>query len=101
MDTNLLDNCREARGEMEHNVVPEMVSSLNDVVTSVANDSCGMNLFCSSTKSQSSHISNPRTLRRWLRETENRIAQMPTLSQALKMRSSEIQKKLTDHLVSF
>lgn len=94
MDTNLLDSCREARGELEGNVVP-------DIKITDAKDSCGK-LFCPTmTKAQGSHAGNPRTLRRWLREMENRIALSPTLSEALKLKSGEIQKRLAEHSVSY
>lgn len=45
-------------------------------------------------------VSDPRRLRRWLREMENDMAKSPTLSEAMRMQPAELRKRLTEHSVS-
>lgn len=44
--------------------------------------------------------SDPRRLRRWLREMETDMAKSPTLSAAMKMKPAELRKRLKEHSVS-
>lgn len=41
-----------------------------------------------------------RSLRKWLNDMEQRMWKTPTLSEAMRMKSGELQKRLTEHSVS-
>lgn len=63
-----------------------------------------LHLFFAQLENQTSrpHVlaSDPRRLRRWLREMETDIAKSPTLSAAMKMKPAELRKRLKEHSVS-
>lgn len=91
MDTNLIDSCREAHGE----IVEFLALQEADI------------LFCDSVNhsqatSPESHGSNldPRRLRRWLREMENCIFKSPTLTQAMRLKVSDLKKLFEENTVS-
>ncbi|XP_063696240.1 klarsicht protein [Culicoides brevitarsis] len=86
MDTHLLESCKEARGEIEGNIVPNVQES-----------DCCKKLKNQSSRSHGPGLSDPRRLRRWLREMESRMEKVPTLSEGRKLKTAEIQKLLRDH----
>ncbi|XP_059619344.1 klarsicht protein [Phlebotomus argentipes] len=86
MDTNLIDSCREARGECDGS------AQLADQQVA----ECSEKSIFQTSKSQGSVV-DPRRLRRWLREMENRIEKSPSLSEAMKMKPGELQHRLTEH----
>uniref|UniRef100_A0AAG5CUX5 Uncharacterized protein n=1 Tax=Anopheles atroparvus TaxID=41427 RepID=A0AAG5CUX5_ANOAO len=91
MDTNLLDSCREARGEIEGSVLRD---DLEDDV-----NCCRKALF----KPAQTHrfYGDPRLLRQWIKEMENRVARVPSVTETKRLSIEQLQKLAVEHGVSF
>ncbi|CRK97999.1 CLUMA_CG011368, isoform A [Clunio marinus] len=85
MDTNLIDSCREASGET-NKTTNDDTSDFN----SLRNSSNQMIHFDAS-RSQGS-TTDPRRLRRWLREMEAIVSKMPSITEAMKLNLNELKK---------
>ncbi|XP_058056763.1 klarsicht protein [Anopheles bellator] len=87
MDTNLLDSCREARGEIEGPICR------NDPEGDV--NCCRKALF----KPIQTHrfYGDPRLLRQWIREMENRVARVPSVTETKRLSIEQLQKLAVDH----
>lgn len=86
MDTNLIDSCREATGET--------IKSANDITgefKALKNNGDQMIHFDTS-RSQGSSSTDPRRLRRWLREMEANVSKMPSITEAMKLNMNELKK---------
>ncbi|XP_053667112.1 klarsicht protein-like [Anopheles marshallii] len=90
MDTNLLDSCREARGEIEG---PVFRDDLEDDV-----NCCRKALF----KPAQTHrfYGDPRLLRQWIKEMENRVAKVPSVTETKRLSIEQLQKLAVEHGVS-
>ncbi|XP_055376793.1 protein kinase 4-like [Condylostylus longicornis] len=84
MDTNLLDTCREARCEIEGTAALH----INPI------DCCGKMLQSQKTEAISE---DPRELRKWLRDMENKLSTAPSLLEATQLSIDELQRRLNDH----
>uniref|UniRef100_A0A182TL15 Uncharacterized protein n=1 Tax=Anopheles melas TaxID=34690 RepID=A0A182TL15_9DIPT len=91
MDTNLLDSCREARGEIEGTVCRGDLED-DDV------NCCRKALF----KPAQTHrfYGDPRLLRQWIKEMENRVARVPSVTETKRLRIEQLQKLAVEHGVS-
>uniref|UniRef100_A0A4Y0BIE4 KASH domain-containing protein n=2 Tax=Anopheles funestus TaxID=62324 RepID=A0A4Y0BIE4_ANOFN len=87
MDTNLLDSCREARGEIEG---PVFRDDLEDDV-----NCCRKALF----KPAQTHrfYGDPRLLRQWIKEMENRVAKVPSVTETKRLSIEQLQKLAVEH----
>ncbi|XP_058178912.1 klarsicht protein [Anopheles ziemanni] len=87
MDTNLLDSCREARGEIEGSVFRD---DLEDDV-----NCCRKALF----KPAQTHrfYGDPRLLRQWIKEMENRVARVPSVTETKRLSIEQLQKLAVEH----
>ncbi|XP_050082827.1 klarsicht protein isoform X3 [Anopheles aquasalis] len=87
MDTNLLDSCREARGEIEGPVFRDDYEG--DV------NCCRKALF----KPMQTHrfYGDPRLLRQWIKEMENRVARVPSVTETKRLSIEQLQKLAVDH----
>uniref|UniRef100_A0A182P2S1 Uncharacterized protein n=1 Tax=Anopheles epiroticus TaxID=199890 RepID=A0A182P2S1_9DIPT len=87
MDTNLLDSCREARGEIEGTVYRD---DLEDDV-----NCCRKALF----KPAQTHrfYGDPRLLRQWIKEMENRVARVPSVTETKRLSIEQLQKLAVEH----
>uniref|UniRef100_A0A182TB88 Uncharacterized protein n=1 Tax=Anopheles maculatus TaxID=74869 RepID=A0A182TB88_9DIPT len=87
MDTNLLDSCREARGEIEG---PIFRDDLEDDV-----NCCRKALF----KPAQTHrfYGDPRLLRQWIKEMENRVARVPSVTETKRLSIEQLQKLAVEH----
>ncbi|XP_061513925.1 klarsicht protein isoform X1 [Anopheles gambiae] len=88
MDTNLLDSCREARGEIEGTVCRDDLED-DDV------NCCRKALF----KPAQTHrfYGDPRLLRQWIKEMENRVARVPSVTETKRLRIEQLQKLAVEH----
>ncbi|XP_031626681.1 uncharacterized protein LOC116342976 [Contarinia nasturtii] len=78
MDTNLIDSCREARGELERNYSTETSQTDQKKINGG--------------KQSDDYIVDLKRLRLWLREMEKQLAQFPTISDAIKMKDFELER---------
>uniref|UniRef100_A0A182NEN3 Uncharacterized protein n=1 Tax=Anopheles dirus TaxID=7168 RepID=A0A182NEN3_9DIPT len=91
MDTNLLDSCREARGEIEGPVFRD--DHEDDV------NCCRKALF----KPAQTHrfYGDPRLLRQWIKEMENRVARVPSVTETKRLSIEQLQKLAVEHGLIF
>lgn len=94
MDTNLMDSCNE----VQQQTVKEIDTIENVVVANIQQKNCEEKLQI---KIDEGFPVDSRSLRKWLNDMEQRMWKTPTLSEAMKMKSGELQKRLTEHSVSF
>lgn len=92
MDTDLIDSCREFNGETGN---ADDLCLPNDNVQNINNKA-----LSEPSGSQRSSNEDPRRLRRWLTEMENRFSKSPTFTEAMKLNSVELQKTLSEYEVS-
>lgn len=92
MDTDLIDSCREFNGETCNK---DDLSLPNDNLQNINNKA-----HSEPSGSQRSSNEDPRRLRRWLTEMENRFSKSPTFTEAMKLNSVELQKTLSEFEVS-
>lgn len=92
MDTDLIDSCREFNGETCNK---DDLCLPNDNVQNINNKA-----HSEPSGSQRSSNEDPRRLRRWLTEMENRFSKSPTFTEAMKLNSVELQKTLSEFEVS-
>ncbi|XP_053676030.1 klarsicht protein [Anopheles nili] len=87
MDTNLLDSCREARGEIEG---PVHRDDLEDDV-----NCCRKALL----KPAQTHrfYGDPRLLRQWIKDMENRVVRVPSVTETKRLSIEQLQKLAAEH----
>ncbi|XP_037951008.1 uncharacterized protein LOC119681788 [Teleopsis dalmanni] len=83
MDTNLLDTCKEARCEIEGEPTVQAV----DFCYKILNETNRNESFCE----------DPRDLRKWLREMEQKLSNAPSLSQAAHFSCAELQRQQAEY----
>ncbi|KAH8379247.1 hypothetical protein KR009_003870 [Drosophila setifemur] len=89
MDTNLLDTCKEARCEIEGAATVLEKSS-----------ECCMKML-DETQRPEGLCEDPKELRRWLREMENKLESSPTISELTLFGNAELQRHLAVHSVLY
>lgn len=94
MDTNLMDSCNE----VQQQTVKDSENLENAVVPNIQIKIGSEKL---QTKIDERFPVDSRSLRKWLNDMEQRMWKTPTLSEAMRMKSGELQKRLTEHSVSF
>lgn len=108
MDTNLIDSCREARGELERNYCTEASHTDHKKVIHCClrsaikmmlifqkyakNFQFQSKLQINGGKQSDDYIVDLKRLRLWLREMEKQLAQFPTISDAIKMKDFELER---------
>ncbi|XP_053955313.1 klarsicht protein isoform X2 [Anastrepha ludens] len=93
MDTNLLDSCKEAERHLA-----EQTEHTNDVHCEQS-QCCLKLLGVTQRREMSWH--DPKELRKWLREMEERLETAPTLSVATALTTAELQRCLAEHSVLY
>ncbi|XP_046807165.1 putative uncharacterized protein DDB_G0282133 isoform X1 [Lucilia cuprina] len=88
MDTNLLDTCKEARCEIEG-----AVSVLEDTMDK------SFKLLDDNNRNVGS-CEDPKELRKWLRDMENKLENAPSLSEATMLTCAELESHLNEHTVN-
>lgn len=87
MDNSIIDSCKETNRETKITVdVKGELKSLSN-----AHDT-NFSFDTSFQGSQGSQSTDPKRLRRWLREMENRSSKMPSLKEAMKLNANELKK---------
>ncbi|XP_054733469.1 klarsicht protein isoform X2 [Anastrepha obliqua] len=93
MDTNLLDSCKEAERHLA-----EQTEHTND-------EHCEQSQCCLKllgvTQRREMSWHDPKELRKWLREMEERLETAPTLSVATALTTAELQRCLAEHSVLY
>ncbi|XP_055588748.1 klarsicht protein-like [Uranotaenia lowii] len=90
MDTNLLDSCREARGEIEGPVIRGDEEDDMDYYRRAMFKPSPMQTF----------YGDPRLLRQWIREMETRISRIPSITETKKLSIEQLLKLSGEHSVS-
>ncbi|ALC44052.1 klar, partial [Drosophila busckii] len=90
MDTNLLDTCKEARFEIEEAQPTTRESKFPGSQLHILDE----------TQRQEGLCEDPKELRRWLRDMENKLESSPTISELTLYCNSELQRHLAVHSVS-
>ncbi|KAG5682168.1 hypothetical protein PVAND_011538 [Polypedilum vanderplanki] len=85
MDNSIIDQCKETNREAKLMTCleGENLKPIHDTNFSFNSTFAG---------SQGSQCSDPKRLRRWLREMENRTSKLPSLKEAMKLNANELQK---------
>ncbi|KAH8372507.1 hypothetical protein KR093_011838, partial [Drosophila rubida] len=91
MDTNLLDTCKEARFEIEEAQPTSRECKLTGSQLHILDE----------TQRQEGLCEDPKELRRWLREMENKLESSPTISELTLYSNSELQRHLAVHSVLY
>ncbi|XP_030380230.1 uncharacterized protein LOC115628316 isoform X2 [Scaptodrosophila lebanonensis] len=91
MDTNLLDTCKEARCEIE--------GAATDFSKEKSNEYCFKML--DETQRNEGLCDDPKELRRWLREMENKLENSPTITGLISFSTTELQRHLAVHSVLY
>ncbi|XP_017469461.1 PREDICTED: uncharacterized protein LOC108361366, partial [Rhagoletis zephyria] len=91
MDTNLLDSCKEAERHL--------AEQIDDDVDCKQSQCCLKLLGVTQRREMLWH--DPKELRKWLREMEERLETAPTLSAATALTTSELQRCLAEHSVLY
>ncbi|KMY96679.1 uncharacterized protein LOC6734428 isoform X4 [Drosophila simulans] len=89
MDTNLLDTCKEARCEIEGAATVLEKSS-----------DCSFKML-DETQRPEGLCEDPKELRRWLREMENKLESSPTITELTLFGNAELQRHLSVHSVLY
>ncbi|KAM8709487.1 hypothetical protein ACLKA7_016313 [Drosophila subpalustris] len=90
MDTNLLDTCKEARFEIEEAQPTSRECKFTGSQLHILDE----------TQRQEGLCEDPKELRRWLRDMENKLESSPTISELTLYSNSELQRHLAVHSVS-
>ncbi|XP_017840225.1 uncharacterized protein LOC108598120 [Drosophila busckii] len=91
MDTNLLDTCKEARFEIEEAQPTTRESKFPGSQLHILDE----------TQRQEGLCEDPKELRRWLRDMENKLESSPTISELTLYCNSELQRHLAVHSVLY
>ncbi|KAL7732735.1 hypothetical protein ACLKA6_005880 [Drosophila palustris] len=87
MDTNLLDTCKEARFEIEEAQPTSRECKFTGSQLHILDE----------TQRQEGLCEDPKELRRWLRDMENKLESSPTISELTLYSNSELQRHLAVH----
>ncbi|XP_034133641.1 uncharacterized protein LOC117587205 isoform X3 [Drosophila guanche] len=90
MDTNLLDTCKEARCEIEG------ASTVLEKSTE-----CCLKMLDETQRPDGVLCEDPKELRRWLREMENKLEISPTITELTLFGNAELQRHLAVHSVLY
>ncbi|XP_022214149.2 uncharacterized protein LOC111068754 isoform X2 [Drosophila obscura] len=90
MDTNLLDTCKEARCEIEG----------ASTVLEKSNECC-LKMLDETQRPDGVLCEDPKELRRWLREMENKLEISPTITELTLYGNAELQRHLAVHSVLY
>ncbi|XP_030239933.1 uncharacterized protein LOC108650351 isoform X4 [Drosophila navojoa] len=91
MDTNLLDTCKEARFEIEEAQPMSRESKFTGSQLHILDETQRPEGLCE----------DPKELRRWLRDMENKLENAPTISELTLYCNSELQRHLAVHSVLY
>ncbi|XP_032589198.1 protein lava lamp isoform X2 [Drosophila mojavensis] len=91
MDTNLLDTCKEARFEIEEAQPTSRESKFTGSQLHILDETQRPEGLCE----------DPKELRRWLRDMENKLENAPTISELTLYCNSELQRHLAVHSVLY
>ncbi|KAH8302280.1 hypothetical protein KR044_004776, partial [Drosophila immigrans] len=91
MDTNLLDTCKEARFEIEEAQPTSRECKFTGSQLHILDE----------TQRQEGLCEDPKELRRWLRDMENKLETSPTISELTSYSNSELQRHLAVHSVLY
>ncbi|XP_060655337.1 klarsicht protein isoform X2 [Drosophila nasuta] len=91
MDTNLLDTCKEARFEIEEAQPTSRECKFTGSQLHILDE----------TQRQEGLCEDPKELRRWLRDMENKLESSPTISELTLYSNSELQRHLAVHSVLY
>ncbi|XP_070064053.1 klarsicht protein isoform X3 [Drosophila virilis] len=91
MDTNLLDTCKEARFEIEEAQPTSRESKFMGSQLHILDETQRPEGLCE----------DPKELRRWLRDMENKLENAPTISELTLYCNSELQRHLAVHSVLY
>ncbi|XP_030081642.1 uncharacterized protein LOC111601126 [Drosophila hydei] len=91
MDTNLLDTCKEARFEIEEAQPTSRESKFTGSQLHILDETQRPEGLCE----------DPKELRRWLRDMENKLENAPTISELTLYCNSELQRHLAAHSVLY
>ncbi|XP_029719974.2 klarsicht protein [Aedes albopictus] len=86
MDTNLLDSCREARGEIEGPVVHAKEDHMDYYRRAMYKPSPMQTFY-----------GDPRLLRQWIREMEIRISRIPSITETKKLNTEQLLRLSGEH----
>ncbi|XP_062549031.1 klarsicht protein isoform X2 [Armigeres subalbatus] len=86
MDTNLLDSCREARGEIEGPVVRAKEDHMDYYRRAMYKPSPMQTFY-----------GDPRLLRQWIREMEIRISRIPSITETKRLNSEQLLRLSGEH----
>ncbi|EDW76733.2 uncharacterized protein Dwil_GK20119 [Drosophila willistoni] len=89
MDTNLLDTCKEARCEIEG--AATVLEKSNECCFKILDETQRPEGLCE----------DPKELRRWLRDMENKLENSPTISELTLYGNAELQRHLAVHSVLY
>ncbi|EAT47583.1 AAEL001313-PA [Aedes aegypti] len=89
MDTNLLDSCREARGEIEGSVVRPREDHMDYYRRAMFKPSPMQTFY-----------GDPRLLRQWIREMEIRISRIPSITETKRLNTEQLLRLSGEHSVS-
>ncbi|XP_021703697.1 uncharacterized protein LOC5569804 isoform X3 [Aedes aegypti] len=86
MDTNLLDSCREARGEIEGSVVRPREDHMDYYRRAMFKPSPMQTFY-----------GDPRLLRQWIREMEIRISRIPSITETKRLNTEQLLRLSGEH----